>query len=237
MSFIVYEGPSRLADKSDIIGILLLKSHNVKTGNMAQLYILRKDMSPLDAYHQAKDDAICGDCVHRRSTGGGCYVNIGQGPENVYKAYLRGKYKPIAVKDLAKYNMNLRFGAYGDPLALPLRLITQLKDVCVDYTGYTHQMKTIKSDRRHRYSWMMESSDSVEQTERAYKDGRNTFRVGSISSKLEFERVCPNYTMEAMGKTNPIQCEKCLLCGSKQNKPVLIPAHGILKRKVNNVVN
>ena len=54
---IVYEGPSRI-DGEPIVAILTLKSSNSKTGNMAQLWILRQDQHPQDAINSKNDYSI-----------------------------------------------------------------------------------------------------------------------------------------------------------------------------------
>ena len=87
----LYNGPSML-DGSPIIAVLILKSMNSKTGDMMQLHIIRADMAPLMASKKKLDHAICGNCSHKHSDGGACYVNIGQGPTVVYKTWKAGKY-------------------------------------------------------------------------------------------------------------------------------------------------
>jgi hypothetical protein len=51
-----------------IVTGLTERSKNKKTGGMIQTYIIRTDMSPLDAMRQDKDKAICGNCPLRGST-------------------------------------------------------------------------------------------------------------------------------------------------------------------------
>ena len=58
--FAFYDGPS-LIDGAPIIGIAVLRSENAKTGDMVQTYILRADMSPLDAISSGDDVSICVD--------------------------------------------------------------------------------------------------------------------------------------------------------------------------------
>ena len=75
---------------------LIFKSENRKTGKrgvgsgltMVQTYILRADMSPVDASKLGLDRSVCGDCdlrvftwrIRKRETGetrAKCYVNLG----------------------------------------------------------------------------------------------------------------------------------------------------------------
>jgi hypothetical protein len=140
--YIVYEGISVL-NNEPIVGIVVDRSTNTKTGNMHQLYILRSDKDPLDAVKDGSDSAICGSCVHRRSTGGACYVNLGHGPKAVYRKYKRGGYAKVSISDFKSLfgDKKIRFGAYGDPLALPLHILVSLKAVVKNNTSYTHQWK------------------------------------------------------------------------------------------------
>ena len=50
--------------------ILTLKSSNRKTGNMAQVWILRQDINPVDAIATGDDESICGNCSHRKNDQG-----------------------------------------------------------------------------------------------------------------------------------------------------------------------
>src|SRR5271154_1354735 len=105
---ILYQGPS-LIDGAPIVAIAIAgKSSNRKTGNMVQTYILRSDLEPTAAIKQGLDVSICGDCRHRGDgTGKGrtCYVNVGQGPLGVYRAFKRGRYPKI--RDLHLKDSNI----------------------------------------------------------------------------------------------------------------------------------
>ena len=144
--YVLYKGPSRI-DGETIVAILTLKSENIKTGNMAQLWIMREDTPPHLAKKQGKDVSICGDCPIKKE----CYVLTFQGPLSVWNAYKRGSYEcfnlencqgaPLlpGYKDKWFSDLIIRFGAYGDPAALSKWLIKILTYHCKDFTGYTHQ--------------------------------------------------------------------------------------------------
>ena len=145
---IIYEGPSIL-DGAPIAVIATFGSRNPKTGTMIQTYIIRTDMSPMEASKAGKDSSVCGSCIHRHSLGGGCYVTLFHAPLSIYKAYKRGSYKslqddPKLIKKF--YKANIRAGSYGDPAAVPVHVWQQLKDVSSGWTGYTHQMKHKRFD-------------------------------------------------------------------------------------------
>src|SRR5208282_750207 len=123
---ILYRGPS-LLDGSPIVAIavgLRTRSTNTKTGAMLQTYILRSDMDPLEAIRRRVDDSICGNCPHRGTPTAGrtCYVQVGQGPQAVYKAYKRGLYPVLTAETIELCDVRgrtVRLGTYGDPAAVP----------------------------------------------------------------------------------------------------------------------
>ena len=84
--------------------IATLESENRKTGNRIQVWILPRHESPVDAVRNVHDAIVCFDCPHR---GNGfqdrsCYVNVGQGPRSVWRAYRDGKYPMLAISDYAR---------------------------------------------------------------------------------------------------------------------------------------
>ena len=105
---VLWRGAS-LIDGAPIVVIatgLAQGSSNSKTGAMVQTYILRADVSPVDAVRTGQDSAICGTCVHRgrddgsgtgRHVGRTCYVNVGQGPRAVWAAWKRGRYANASI--------------------------------------------------------------------------------------------------------------------------------------------
>ena len=227
--YVLYEGPSAI-NGENIAAILTLNSTNKKTGNMAQLWILHKDIPPHIAQKTGDDDAVCGDCPIKKE----CYVLTFQGPLSVWNAYKRGSYvklnpaltvsnmldetqKMVDFMSLLK-NLIIRFGAYGDPAALPKWLIKTIAKNCKDFTGYTHQWNKRKFNFLKKY--FMASVETKKLAEKALKKGFRYFRIkppGAINFKNEI--TCPS----DIG----IQCIDCKLCnGAKQAKNITIEAHG-----------
>jgi len=93
-SGIIYKGQS-LLDGKPVVAIATYSDRNTKTGKVLQTYIIRSDISPLDASKTGADFSICGDCKFRgtptndpkrkQAVKRDCYVNLGQGPTIVYK--------------------------------------------------------------------------------------------------------------------------------------------------------
>lgn len=240
--FVVWRGPSEL-DGSPIVCIASCvdkarrdydKGSNHKTGAMAQLYILRSDCSPVEAKQTGKDISVCGDCIHRK---GSCYVRTEQGPLQVYKAFLRGKYPALTLEQGAQAldGLSVRLGAYGDAAALPSGLLPVLLAKASGYTGYTHQWR--KPSMAHLKPFCMASCDTPEDHKDAIAQGWRAFTIvpkGYYSSPsflapaLSF--LCP--ASEEAGKK--LTCSDCLACdGTSGNRraSVFIPVHGVAHKQ------
>jgi len=223
--YTIFEGKSPL-NGDDIIVVMTLKSTNIKTGNMASMWIMHRDIKPTDASKQGKDESVCGMCPHRHSLGGACYVTLFQAPLQVWKSYHKGNY-PFT-SDLSVFDgMSLRFGAYGDPSVLPMDMLLQLKRIAKNNTSYTHQWKNqIDNDALKQTS--MASVDNKEEAKLAIENGWRYFRVthniDDIDKKTEI--VCPNVT-------RGVQCVDCGLCKGNQTKAknIVNPVHGAKKNK------
>jgi hypothetical protein len=226
--YVLYEGPSAI-NGDPIVAILTLNSTNVKTGNMAQLWILAQNTAPHIAKKEGKDDAVCGDCPIKKE----CYVLTFQGPLSVWNAYKRGIYENISyISGIADRKnrifasdpimilsqLIIRFGAYGDPAALPKWLIELIARICKDFTGYTHQWNKRKFNFLKNY--FMASVESVGLAIHAASLGFRTFRIKSKDMLLgDTEIICPSDT--------GVQCIDCKLCnGGKQAANIVIDAHG-----------
>lgn len=228
-SFILYEGPSRFDGKPIVVIASGMKSKSVneKTGAMIQTWILRQDMSPIEAHKSGTDESVCGNCKHRRVDGfNSCYVNLGQGPRAVWMAYKDGRYDKIEPSELTEAfaGRKVRLGSYGDPMAVPMNIWKSILAKTEMHTGYTHQWK-----RTNDPAWkeiVMASADSPIEKTMASLNGWRTFRVMSTYQKLtDWEITCPA-SKEAGQKTN---CDKCGLCAgtSKEAKSIGIIAHGV----------
>jgi hypothetical protein len=227
--FVLYHGPSLLTGET-ILAIVTLRSKNAKTGNMVQTWILRADQHPLDALKASTDDAICGDCPHRRSQGGACYVNVGQAPSMVYKAWARGSY-PEADDSMAELmrGRHVRLGAYGDPMAVPAGRWQWLLQHAAGHTGYTHQWRLPHAEAYR--GLVMASCDTPADYALATSRGWRTFNVlGATESP-------PARTFECLSDAKGTSCEDCGACdGAKvgrdiQAASVWIRVHGTVANR------
>jgi hypothetical protein len=243
-SAIIYKGAS-LIDGAPIVCVAIVTSANGKTGNMIQTHIIRADIDPLQASKTGQDFSICGNCKHRgtattdstrkQATGRTCYVNLGQGPNQVFKAYSAGKYStatPEQTQAIGRARM-VRLGTYGDPAAVPATIWDNLLKEAAGHTGYTHQ-----HDKAPDYSRMMHSADTPAEALQAHRAGRRTFRVIPVqeyttkgtAALLSTEILCPA-SYEAGQR---VTCEKCKLCSGStiKAKSVAIVAHGTARKGV-----
>lgn len=245
--YVLFEGPSAL-DGAPIVVIatgINSKSSNRKTGAMVQTYILRQDVSPVEAVRSGADASICGDCPHRSPEGFAgrtCYVNVGQGALVVWKAYKRGAYANGTSPDDGENGLRVieafrgravRFGTYGDPADAPLWLWEDLQAVASLTTGYTHQWRNIPND------WarvVMASADTSRDARDAQAMGYRTFRVDYSGRAYQDhaqrgarpalrEVLCP--ASEEAGKK--LTCETCGACNGTatgRRGSIMIPLHG-----------
>jgi hypothetical protein len=222
---ILYQGPSALDRSRDIVVIATLSSNNRKTGNMIQVWILSEDTHPVQLSADKQDHVICGNCPHRQSLGGACYVNIGQAPAAVFKAYKRGlypSYDPSIHAELFK-GRKIRLGAYGDPAAMPYEIAAEIVALGEGHTAYTHQQRHRGFDARF-LSLCMVSADTRKQAAAAHAQGARTFRIAvDITDRLENE-------IECLSDSKGISCHDCGICkGSSAPVNILIAVHGSRK--------
>lgn len=239
--FIFYKGPSQI-DGSPIMGIATLHSRNSKTGDMVQTWILNDNgLSPFENMKNGTDYSVCGDCKHRRHTGGACYVD-GKAPTSVWKSYMKSNYPDYTLSpnywETLVEGREIRVGAYGDPFAIPYEVWARLLKTARKHTGYTHQWQLDSFDSRIG-DICMASVDNEQEYTQAKKQGMRTFRVLS-NQKVTLkprEFICPA-TPEG-GDTQT--CQTCCACsgiGASPNKAdVAVVVHGALKKRFEQSVS
>ena len=244
-SAVVWRGPSAF-DGSPIVAIVTgldRNNKNAKIGpGLGQLWIIRSDMSPLDAIAFGLDQSICGGCKHR---GNGakktrkrkarkaifgkdrtCYVNCAKCVRSIYACYARGGYVDMTPDDvlthLASRGMGIRIGAYGDGAALPIALLHKLTSVY--HTGYTHSWQT----RDDLKPYLMASVDTPEEYAVAAAADWRTFRVRTENQALAPREIACPASDESGNRTT---CDSCKLCDGARTddrrKSIAIIVHGI----------
>lgn len=254
---ILYRGKS-LIDGSPIVVVAVYTNFNKKTAAMVQTYILRDDMDPRVANQTGADYAICGNCPLRgkalsdtpvfvekfnKQTGKNyvrvplateraCYVNLGQGVLQVYKALQNGNYPvltPAQARSLGLGRM-VRIGTYGDGAAVPAKVWHNLLTDSIGHTGYTHQWASkMRSALPELY---MASVHSLDESVAAANLGFRSFRIGEATAG---DVICPASVEGGYRST----CEKCGLCAgtsSKSPRNIVIMAHGSGRAYAANVI-
>ena len=153
-----------------------------------------------------------------------CYVNVGQAPQAVWQAYKRGRYPTYNPKRHANLirGRRVRLGAYGDPAALPIRILRDLVSLSSGHSGYSHQLFAI--DRRRAdlvAQFCMASCETLTQHREAVRRGWCPFTVVRPDQQPPAGAVeCPFYS-------HKVRRDSCLLCGgtSRRARPVYVIAH------------
>ena len=202
-------------------------SSNIKTGPMVQTWILSAEETPVEAAKSGKDTAVCGDCPLRPLNLGTCYVTLFQGPRSIWSTWKRGGYPPL---DLGLFTGKpVRFGAYGDPAAVPFHIWDAIGFQASMTTGYTHQWRTCDPLHKHYCMASVETeADALEARGRGWRTFRVTTSPGDKS--LSKEAICPA-SEEAGHKIQCIDCGACDGTSSNRKSHIVIHAHGSRTKK------
>jgi len=230
LGVVFYRGPSLLTG-DPIVGILTgldRGSMNPKTGAIAQAWIIRSDLPPMDAKRANVDDAVCGDCKLRGRDGkdSACYVAAWRGPMQVWKAFIAGHYPTVLWPELQAVmeGRMVRLGAYGDPAAIPFEIWRALLETAGSWIGYSHAWKVC--DPRLK-TLVMASVDTKREFYQAGLAGWRTFRIRANASEpliAGAEFICP--ASDEAGHL--VTCADCRLCRgtSSPARSVAILPHG-----------
>lgn len=223
--YVVARGASPI-DGAPYVAVLVLRSRNMKTGDMAQVFILRDGIHPLEALATGADRTICGDCPHRPrwspETGSyvrSCYVNIGKSVSAVWSALQRGSYPDWRPSDSHRLRgRRIRWGAYGDPAILPESVVRNLTALADGHTGYTHQWRAPWATWSRGF--FQASCDGFADYLAASAAGWRTFAVVPQGASAYSGKLCP-----ATAPDSQAQCLTCRLCdGAKTD--IWVAAHG-----------
>lgn len=231
---VIYRGPS-LIDGTPIVVIvtgLTKGSTNGKTGRMLQTFVMvDTGEAPTDALKSGADSAICGNCPHKPTNAGSCYVNVGRSVSAVWRCLWQGAGYGVAANDNEITALGrghyVRLGTYGDPAAVPQWVWDALVSESIGWNGYTHQWR-IRPDLMRL---CMASVDSEAEAAEARALGWRTFRVRAKGAdKMRGEFVC-GASEEAGRKLTCVDCQACGGTGAKAKASPVIIAHGATARR------
>jgi hypothetical protein len=207
--------------------IATLKSKNVKTGNMAQVWILLRDTNPVAAVKSGIDAAtICRACPF--ASGQGCYVQVANAPLSIFRAMQRGNYPHLAPAQYASIfaGRMVRFGAYGDPSLIPLAIIKRIAASAEGWTGYTHYWSHMTASTRRAYGrYLMASTETTAGYCQATAAGLRCFHVSPVK---------PAGAIECLSTSSGMSCADCRLCAGTSRigaRSVWIAPHGAKRGK------
>lgn len=219
----IYHGPSRLNRNHNIVVILQTGvTKNRKIGNtMVQVWILYADADPASVLsaHDERIGVICGDCP---LIGAGCYVTVGFAPQAIWRAWKRGNVPMVNSAQMAQMvrGRNVRFGAYGDPAAMPVTILRTISRYARKTVGYSHQWRKFPDVA----PYVMASVETESQQTEAMLLGFRTFRTmlpGEAKNDLEI--ICPA-SPEGGDRRS---CDNCMACsGAGTGRSIAIYAHG-----------
>ena len=222
--FVLYRG---IKNGKRFAVIVTLKTRNKKTGKMAQIWFLLEDVNPVEAVKTGLDArTICNGC--RFAAGNGCYVNVGQAPLSIWKAFKRGVYKTLDPVDYSAVfsGRKVRFGAYGNPSLLPLSIVKAISGVSSGWTGYFHDWKTNPLAAEYA-KYFMASTETASSLALAQSLKFRTFHVSPVK---------PQGLRECLSDSHGLQCADCKLCAglSKASQAsIWINPHGAKSGRAN----
>ena len=226
-------------DGTPIVAIAVFgDSSNSKTGQMLQVHILSDNgMSPHVAVKAGEDVGICGDCPLKGIAwkGRACYVNVATGPNAVWQCYSNGGYPDYvrALHDEYFRGREIRWGAYGEPVLIPLTIMSHICDLSSGWTGYTHQWREPRYRPYRRY--LMASTHTIPECQQAVSMGWRFFKSANKHSADDIaalKAISPCFNCPASKEQgHRLQCFECLACDGMTrttNRPasVWIDTHG-----------
>lgn len=202
-------------------------SLNNKTGDMVQIYILPQS-DPRASIETGADRAVCGTCTHRPRSDdpeahADCYVNLSWAPRNLWRWWVDGR-TPLAPPRILE-GAAVRFGAWGDPAAVPLEVWEPIVRGSITHTGYTQRWPELEVAE---WGWLMASVTTKAQLRDAQIAGWRTFRTlyGSDTA-MEGEHEC-------LATSKGVTCLGCGGCGG-DHQPArasyTVAAHGMRKSR------
>jgi hypothetical protein len=220
--YVVWEGESALDVSRRIALICTLHSTNRKTGNMAQTWIMDRNVHPVQARVEGSDT---GYCPHSCGLYKYCYVQHWNAPAAIWNAYKAGRYP----KQLPpRSNRPVRVGALGEPTAVPHDVWEWLLSRFSGHVGYTHRWREV--DPRVWARTLHASVESVEQQATAQRNGWCTFRVLDRDSRrpLVGETQCyaDPHGVDPDHLRVPRTCRSCLCCCGATGRNICITPHG-----------
>ena len=209
-------------------------SENTKIGVGYVLQTYHFGVEQIENYNFKDDAKSCLDCPlsYNQNNGksGGCYTHNGKQRMGLLSMMrsLRNKLNTIHEYNSVDFNKFIndvkrqhpidlvRFGTYGEPILLPLNVVSTLSSLSDRTTGYTHQWN--KAEYKEYNRFFMASTHTDEDLAESSKLGFRSFFVAEKDYKPTNAVNCP----ASKESTLNLSCIKCGLCngtkkGNKKN--------------------
>lgn len=198
------------------------KSGNRKTGNVIQIWILPASLSV-----HGDDSRVCFNCEMRPAGQGGtgtCYVDKRAIGSMVRKIQAR-RVNVWDGSDTLFRGRSVRFGAWGDPVLIPLPIVERIVSQCRNHTGYTHQWSRPEFQGYRKY--FMASTNTLEQCQKAVSLGWRYFLV-PLRETISLT-VLPVPTDLCPAVSHGVECNYCNRCNGANDikqRSIYIQPHG-----------
>jgi hypothetical protein len=213
---------------SDVLHVINAKvSQNKKIGIGYIIQTYHFSIEQVKDMALNNDAASCMDCPlsfnQNNGKSGGCYTHKGMQLMGL-KSMLRSLNKKLdTIKDFDAFEFKtfidkvkkgtpvnlIRFGAYGEPVLLPIEIVEVLASMSPKTTGYTHQWNKLKYHGYNKY--FMSSTHTDEERNQSRALGFRSFFVATEDikgAKPENATNCPASKESALN----LSCIACGLC-------------------------
>ena len=212
LGYVLYEGISHLGPDPIVVIVtgLSVSTVNSKTGDLAQIWIMLRDIPPQDAGPKSK--SVCGNCAFRHDKKGGlCYVRLYEAPLSIFNAYHKDRYSrdPNGIKLVRNWIYHRGHTGYSESA---IRFLNH---------------KDLSSHAEFVGSRVMLSAKTAKEAKRLNAMGFKTFRpVNSLDELERFEDLCAS---DRLGLT----CDECMQChGVKSKSSHAVLVHGAKKNNL-----
>jgi hypothetical protein len=185
----------------EVYCLLTTNSYNRKLGDMFQVWII-----PTTGPFPENQIANCWDCpLTPKASGGngGCYVP---------RIPLYGLWRQLENKEIPSWQgdtelfrgRKVRFGAWGDPVLVPLAIVERIVGASSGHTGYTHFWRLPQFQPYRKY--FMASVHSAQEAQLAHSMG---WRFYLVSRKPVLQAELPMKTITCPNEKTGVTCERC----------------------------
>ena len=236
-----YENGAIIWSDWNVVAIATTESDNVKTGPMIQIWLIDRNLHPVESIRSGKDSTLqCAGCPF--ASGAGCYVS----PlplMAIWRKFQRNEYPTLSFFSPEWQTFwkgkAVRFGAYGNPSLLPLPVVESIAKLALKHTGYFHNWKEMSVAEARAYGRFFMASTEPWNVQKASALGLRTFTVFPEGTQPE------SVGIECLADSKGLTCTQCGLCdgterSAKRSVPlpsVWIRVHGYKTKKATAALN